>query len=72
MDIESAVAESESVSSNSKTMRDERLGEHAKELLGKLNAELGGGAANGNQDEEEGEEWEDEEDSDEDEDMVGS
>jgi tetratricopeptide (TPR) repeat protein len=40
---------------------DGRLGEHAKELLAKLNAELGG-QANGDQGDEDGEEWEDEED----------
>lgn len=53
---------------------DERLGEHAKELLAKLNAELGGAATNGDQEEEDGEEWEDDddEDSDEDEEMVES
>jgi len=52
---------------------DERLGEHAKELLAKLNAELGGAATNGDQ-EEDGEEWEDDddEDSDEDEEMAES
>lgn len=53
---------------------DERLGEHAKELLAKLNSELGGAAANVEQDEEDGEEWEDEDDegSDEDEEMAES
>jgi hypothetical protein len=53
---------------------DERLGEHAKELLAKLNAELGGAATNGDQEEEDGEEWEDDddEDSDEDEEMAES
>jgi hypothetical protein len=53
---------------------DERLGEHAKELLTKLNVELGNTAANGKLDEEDGEEWEDEEDegSDEDEEMGES
>jgi hypothetical protein len=53
---------------------DERLGEHAKELLAKLNDELGGAAANGDEDEENGEEWEDDEneESDEDEEMVES
>jgi tetratricopeptide (TPR) repeat protein len=52
---------------------DERLGEHAKELLAKLNAELGGEATNGDPDED-GEDWEDEdnEESDEDEDMTES
>jgi hypothetical protein len=52
---------------------DERLGEHAKELLAKLNAELGGESLNGDQDGD-GEEWEDEENeaSDEDEDMAES
>jgi hypothetical protein len=52
---------------------DERLGEHAKELLAKLNAELGGESLNGDQDGD-GEEWEDEdnEPSDEDEDMAES
>jgi tetratricopeptide (TPR) repeat protein len=38
---------------------DERLGEHAKELLAKLNANLGGEDTIGDQDDE-GEEWEDE------------
>jgi tetratricopeptide (TPR) repeat protein len=51
---------------------DKRLGDHAEELLEKLSAELGGGAADGNQDEDEGEDWEDEEASDEDEDMTES
>ena len=46
---------------------DERLGEHAKELLALLNAELGSDGANG----EEGEEWEDDEGSD-DEEMADS
>jgi tetratricopeptide (TPR) repeat protein len=50
---------------------DERLGEHAKELLAKLTAELGAEVTNGDQDED-GEEWEDDEDSDEDEDMAES
>lgn len=52
---------------------DERLGEHAQELLAKLDGELGGGATNGDQDED-GEEWEDEDNeaSDEDEDMAES
>jgi tetratricopeptide (TPR) repeat protein len=52
---------------------DERLGEHAKELLAKLNAELGGESLNGDQDGD-GEEWEDEDNeaSDEDEDMAES
>ncbi|KAE9376843.1 putative UPF0661 TPR repeat-containing protein C16D10.01c [Stipitochalara longipes BDJ] len=52
---------------------DERLGEHAKELLAKLNANLEGEGTNGDQDEE-GQEWEDEdnETSDEDEDMTES
>jgi len=51
---------------------DKRLGEHAKELLAQLNAELGGAAINGDQDEEDGEEWEDDndEDSDEDKEMA--
>ena len=48
---------------------DERLGEHAKELLAKLNSHLGGGGTNGDQDEE-GEEWEDEDDETSDEDEV--
>lgn len=48
---------------------DERLGEHAKELLAKLTAELGAKVINGDQDED-GEEWEDDVDSDEDEDMT--
>ena len=50
---------------------DERLGEHAKELLAKLTAELGAEVTNGIQDED-GEEWEDDEDSEEDEDMAES
>lgn len=50
---------------------DERLGEHAKELLAKLTAELGAEVTKGDQDED-GEEWEDDEDSDEDEDMAES
>jgi tetratricopeptide (TPR) repeat protein len=50
---------------------DERLGEHAKELLAKLTAELGAEVTAGDQDED-GEEWEDDEDSDEDEDMAES
>jgi tetratricopeptide (TPR) repeat protein len=49
---------------------DERLGEHAKELLASLNAELGDG--HGDQDEEDGDEWEDEDGSAEDEEMTGS
>jgi tetratricopeptide (TPR) repeat protein len=49
---------------------DERLGEHAKELLASLNAELGDGP--GDQDEEDGDEWEDEDGSAEDEEMTGS
>lgn len=49
---------------------DERLGEHAKELLASLNAELGGTEAG--LDEEEGEEWEDEDGSVEDEEMAES
>jgi tetratricopeptide (TPR) repeat protein len=49
---------------------DERLGQHAKELLALLNAELGSDGANG--DEEEGEEWEDDNDGSEDEDMADS
>lgn len=49
---------------------DERLGEHAKELLASLNAELGDG--HGDQDEEDGDEWEDEDGSVEDEEMTGS
>jgi tetratricopeptide (TPR) repeat protein len=48
---------------------DERLGEHAKELLAKLNAELGGTAVEG--EDEVGDEWEDE-GSDEDEEMAES
>jgi len=48
---------------------DERLGEHAKELLAKLNSNLGGEGTNGDQDEE-GEEWEDEDDETSDEDEV--
>jgi tetratricopeptide (TPR) repeat protein len=48
---------------------DERLGEHAKELLAKLNAELGGEAVEG--EDEDGDEWEDE-GSDEDEEMAES
>jgi tetratricopeptide (TPR) repeat protein len=58
---------------NQQEYEDERLGEHAKELLAKLNAELGGEAVNGDQDED-GEGWEDEDDqeSDEDEDMAES
>ena len=48
---------------------DERLGEHAKELLAKLNAELGGEAVEGEN--EDGDEWEDE-GSDEDEEMAES
>ncbi|PMD48630.1 TPR-like protein [Hyaloscypha variabilis F] len=52
---------------------DERLGEHAKELLAKLNANLGGEDTIGDQDDE-GEEWEDEdnETSDGDEEMAES
>lgn len=42
---------------------DERLGEHAKELLAALNAELGGGATNV-EEEEDGDDWEDDEGSD--------
>jgi len=49
---------------------DERLGEHAKELLSVLNKELGGEAVNG-EDEEDGEEWEDDDGS-EDEEMGAS
>lgn len=48
---------------------DERLGEHAAELLKTLNAALGGEAT---KDEEEGEDWEEGEPSDEDEDMADS
>jgi tetratricopeptide (TPR) repeat protein len=48
---------------------DERLGEHAKELLSILNKELGGEALNGD-DEEDGEDWEDDDGS-EDEEMGG-
>jgi tetratricopeptide (TPR) repeat protein len=48
---------------------DERLGEHAKELLAKLNAELGGEVVEG--EDEDGDEWEDE-GSDEDEEMAES
>ncbi|PSS20177.1 hypothetical protein M430DRAFT_27247 [Amorphotheca resinae ATCC 22711] len=51
---------------------DIRLGEHAKELLASLNAELGGEGANEDQDEEDGDEWEDEDGSVEDEEMTGS
>jgi tetratricopeptide (TPR) repeat protein len=51
---------------------DVRLGEHAKELLASLNAELGGEGANEDQDEEDGDEWEDEDGSEEDEEMTGS
>jgi len=52
---------------------DERMGEHAKELLAKLNANLGGEDTIGDQDDE-GEEWEDEdnETSDGDEEMAES
>jgi tetratricopeptide (TPR) repeat protein len=52
---------------------DERLGEHAKELLAKLNDELGDAAVNGDQDEDR-EEWEEDEDdgSEEDEEMAES
>lgn len=50
---------------------DERLGKHAQELLTKLNAELGGDAANDDQ-EEDGEEWEDDDGSEEDEEMAES
>lgn len=49
---------------------DDRLGEHAKELLSVLNEELGGEATNG-EDEEDGEEWEDDDGS-EDEEMTGA
>jgi tetratricopeptide (TPR) repeat protein len=49
---------------------DERLGEHAKELLASLSAELGDAEAG--QDEEEGEDWEDEDGSVEDEEMAES
>lgn len=49
---------------------DERLGEHAKELLASLNTELGDAEAG--LDEEEGEEWEDEDGSIEDEEMAES
>ena len=49
---------------------DERLGEHAKELLASLNAELGDAEAG--QDEEEGDDWEDEDGSVEDEEMAES
>jgi tetratricopeptide (TPR) repeat protein len=49
---------------------DERLGEHAKELLASLNTELGD--AETGLDEEEGEEWEDEDGSIEDEEMAES
>lgn len=48
---------------------DQRLGEHAKELLAKLNTELGGEAVEG--EDEDGDEWEDES-IDEDEEMAGS
>lgn len=48
---------------------DERLGEHAKELLAALSAELGGD--NTNDEEEDGDDW-DENGSDEDEEMAGS
>ena len=47
---------------------DERLGQHAKELLSLLNTELGSDGGNG--DEEEGEEWEDDIDGSEDEEMT--
>lgn len=47
---------------------DDRLGEHAKELLAVLNKELGGEAANGEEEDEE--EWED--DASEDEEMTGA
>jgi len=50
---------------------DERLGEHAKELLTILNKELGGESVNG-ENEEDGEEWEDDDGSVEDEEMVGA
>ena len=49
---------------------DERLGEHAKELLALLNAELGSHGANG--DEEDGEEWEDHDGGSDDEEMADS
>jgi tetratricopeptide (TPR) repeat protein len=49
---------------------DERLGEHAKELLASLNTELGDAEAG--LDEEEGEEWDDEDGSIEDEEMAES
>jgi len=49
---------------------DERLGQHAKELLAILNKELGGEVVNGDDDEEDGEDWEEEEDSDDDEEMT--
>lgn len=42
---------------------DERLGEHAKELLASLNAELGGDSTNV-EEEEDGDDWEDDEASD--------
>ena len=48
---------------------DERLGQHAQELISSLNAELGGAV---DDDEEEGEEWEDDDPSDGDEDMTGA
>lgn len=50
---------------------DERLGEHAKELLSVLNKELGEEVVNG-EDEEDGEEWEDDDDGSEDEEMGES
>jgi hypothetical protein len=48
---------------------DERLGEHAKELLSTLNAELGGDS--GKEEEGDGDEWEDD-GSDKDEEMTES
>lgn len=52
---------------------DERLGEHAKELLASLNKELGGEAVNGDleDDDQDGDDWEDD-DSGEDEEMNGA
>ena len=47
---------------------DERLGEHAKELLAVLNKELGGVV----EEEEEGDDWEDDDASSEDEEMTGA
>jgi tetratricopeptide (TPR) repeat protein len=49
---------------------DERLGEHAKELLATLNKELGGESSN-EHDEDDGEEWEDEDGSDDDDEEMG-